>query len=100
MIKNLESNESVQRRATKLILKIKNLTYPEILKSLNLSTFTYRRAMGDMIELYRIISNIYEINTTQNILNFREKNIINLRGHQDQVTLEHKILYTASRGIY
>ena len=47
-----------------------------------------------MIEVYKIISNIYDSNTSQNILNFGE-NSINLRGHQ--FTLEHKRLYTATR---
>ena len=51
-----------------------------------------------MIEVYKIISNIYDSNTSQNILNFRENNSINLRGHQ--FTLEHKRLYTATRVNY
>ena len=97
MIKFIESVESVQRRATKLIPKIKNLTYHERLKALNLLTLSYRRVRGDMIEVYTIISNIYDSNTSQNILNFRE-NSINLRGHQ--FTLEHKRLYTATRVNY
>ena len=98
MIKFIDSIESVQRRATKLIPKIKNLTYPERLKALNLPTLSYRRIRGDMIEVYKIISNIYDSNTSQTILNFREKNSINLRGHQ--FTLEHKRLYTPSRVNY
>ena len=88
MIKSIESIESVQRRATKLIPKIKNLTYSERLKALNLPTLSYRRVMGDMIEVYKIISNIYDSNTSQNILNFREETHL--------FTLEHKRLYTAS----
>ena len=108
MIKFIESVESVQRRATKLIPKIKNLTYPERLKALNLPTFSYRRVRGGGYDfkwevenndkVYKIISNIYDSNTSQNILNFREKNSINLRGHQ--FTLEHKRLYTATRVNY
>ena len=50
-----------------------------------------------MIEVYKIIFNIYDSNTSQNILTFRE-NFINLRGHQ--FTLEHRRLYTASRVNY
>ena len=78
MIKFIESIESVQRRATKLIPKIKNLTYSKRLKALNLPTLSYQRFRGDMIEVYKIISNIYDSNTSQTILNFREKNSINL----------------------
>ena len=98
MIKFIESIESVQRRAAKLIPKIKNLTYPERLKALNLPTLSYRRIRWDMIEVYTIISNIYDSNTSQTILNFREKNSINLWGHQ--FTLEHTSLYTPSRVNY
>ena len=107
MIKFIESVESVQRRATKLISKIKNLTYPERLKALNLPTLSYRRVRGgydfkweveNNDKVYKIISNTYDSNTSQNILNFREKNSINLRGHQ--FTLEHKRLYTATRVNY
>ena len=46
MLKFVESIESVQRRATNLIPQIKNLTYPERLKALNLPTFSYRRVRG------------------------------------------------------
>ena len=98
MIKHIEAIESVQRRATKLVPKIKNLTYPDRLKALNLPTLSYRRLRGDMIEVYKIIANIYDSNTCQNILNFCQNNVVNLRGHQ--YTLEHKRLYTASRVNY
>ena len=36
----------------------------------------------DMIEVYKIIANIYDSNTCQNILNFRQNKGVNLRGHQ------------------
>ena len=44
MIKHIdiEAIESVQRRATKLVPKIKNLTYPDRLRALNLPTLSYR----------------------------------------------------------
>ena len=71
MIKFVEPIESVQIRATKLIPKIKNLTYPERLKALNLPTLSYRRVRGDMIEVYKIIFNIYDSNISENMLNFR-----------------------------
>ena len=98
MIKHIEAIESVQRRATNLVPKIKNLTYPDRLRALNLPTCSYRRLRGDMIEVYKIIANILDSNTCQNILNFRQNKGVNLRGHQ--YTLEHKRLYTASRANY
>ena len=43
MVKHIESIEGVQRRATKMILKLKHLSYPERLKKLKLPTMAYRR---------------------------------------------------------
>ena len=48
--------EKVQRRATKLVGSISNLTYKERLTSLNLPSFLYRRRRGDMIMAFKIIN--------------------------------------------
>ena len=71
--KFIDSIESVQRRATKMIPEIKKISYPERLKHLNLPTLAYRRARGDMIEVFKIISNIYDSKSTQNLLTMRDK---------------------------
>ena len=56
-VKYIESIEGVQRRATKMVPEIKKtLSYPERLKHLKLPTMAYRRARGDMIEVYKIFS--------------------------------------------
>ena len=47
-------------RATKLVISIKNLTYKDRLKRLKLPTLKYRRIRGDMIEVYKILTNIYD----------------------------------------
>jgi len=57
LIKDLEK---VQMRATKLVIAIKNLTYKDRLKKLKLPTLKYRRIRGDMIEVYKILTNTYE----------------------------------------
>ena len=43
--------ESVKKRATKLIPKLKNVPYNDRLKILKLPTLTYRRYRGDVIEM-------------------------------------------------
>ena len=46
-------------RATKLVISIKNFTYKDRLKRLKLPTLKYRRR-GDMIEVYKILTNKYD----------------------------------------
>ena len=48
-------------RATKLVITIKNLSYKDTLKRLKLPTLKYRRIRGNMIEVYKILSNKYDI---------------------------------------
>ena len=45
--------ENVQIRATKLVDGLRTLDYSERLKRLDLPTLAYRRARGDMIEVYK-----------------------------------------------
>ena len=66
-IKHISDVEHVQRRATKLISEMKN---PERLRKLNLRTLSYRRIRGQMIEVYKIINNIYVKNVSESILTF------------------------------
>ena len=54
--KHVELIENVQRRATKLVPGLKQLPYPERLKKLKLPTLAYRRARGDMIQAYKLIT--------------------------------------------
>ena len=58
--KHSELIEGVQRRATKQIPGMKNLTYEERLRKLKLPTLKYRRHRGDMIELYKITTGKYD----------------------------------------
>ena len=48
--------EEVQKRATKLIPGFYNLSYQDRLRKLNLPTLAYRRARGDMIEVYKMLA--------------------------------------------
>ena len=60
ILKLIDDIQSVQRRATALIPEIKKLSYPERLQKLGLPTLAYRRARGEMMEVFKIISNIYD----------------------------------------
>lgn len=62
--KFVDTIENVQRRATKQIPGYSALSYEERLKKLNLPTLTYRRLRGDMIEVFKILHELYDKNTT------------------------------------
>ena len=51
-IKHSEALERVQRHATKLLHGIKDLSYPQRLKTLDLPTLIYRRRRADMLQIY------------------------------------------------
>ena len=48
--------EDVQRRATKLVVGMRNLDYSDRLKRLGMTTLEERRLRGDLIETYKIMS--------------------------------------------
>ena len=60
--KYVDMLEKVQIRGTKLVDRFGNLSYEERLKKLDLPTLLYRRARGDMIEVYKHL-NIYHKET-------------------------------------
>ena len=77
--------ERVQRRATKMIQKLRNISYEMRLKECGLTTLETRRLRGDQIEVFRIL-NGYE-NIDRNIF-FSVKEERRTRGHG--VTLAKK----------
>jgi len=77
-IKDIDSIENVQRRATKMLPKLKDKSYEERLKLIKLPTLKFRRLRGDMIETYKILNNIYDKRTTVGIFTL---NTNTNRGH-------------------
>ena len=66
--KKTKNMEKVQIRATSLVRSIRHLPYVERLKRLNLPTLKYRRARGDMIEVYKILNGKYDINACVSLI--------------------------------
>ena len=53
--------ENVQKRATKLLGEIKDLSYPERLRKLRLPSLEHRRKRGDAIEVYKYLHGKYNV---------------------------------------
>ena len=83
--KDIDMLERVQRRATKMIPKLRNISYEMRLKECGLTTLEIRRLRGDQIEVFKIL-NGYE-NIDRNIF-FTVKEERRTRGHG--VTLAKK----------
>ena len=56
--------EKIQRQASKLIYSIKNLPYEQRLRTLRLPSLIYRRSMGDMIQMFKIMEGLVRIDHT------------------------------------
>ena len=76
---DIKEIEKVQRRATKLMKDVRNKSYTERLRHLNIPTLIYRRHRNDMIQVFRIFNKIdkLDINTFFTLNKTRTT-----RGHQ------------------
>lgn len=63
--KHSQEIERVQRRATKLLPHLKNLTYGERMKRLRLPSLKYRRLRGDLIQAYKIFKHFDDIDANK-----------------------------------
>jgi len=76
-IGDLKEIEKIQKRATKLVITLKNKSYIDRLIYLNLPTLKYIRLRGDMIEVFKITHNMYDTTVSRD-LSFNER--ANTRG--------------------
>ena len=53
--KDMQLIEKVQRRATKIVPSLRDLTYEDRLRKLKLPTLAFRRLRGDQIQVYKIM---------------------------------------------
>ena len=83
--KDINLIENVQRKATKYLQGMQDLNYEQRLKKLGLTTLSYRRLRGAMIEVYKIF-HVYDRQVTPNI-NLYLGNI-HTRGHNYKLFYE------------
>ena len=62
-MKDINKIESIQRRATKMVIGLSDKIYEERLKYLNLPTLRYRRLRGDMINVYKYLHKLYWVDS-------------------------------------
>ena len=63
----INSLERVQRQFTKRVFGMEMLDYNQRLATLNLPSLEYRHMRGDLIETYKILTNVYDTNTTNSL---------------------------------
>ena len=56
---DIDKLEAVQRRMTKMIQRIRNLTYKDRLKHFNLHSLERRRVRGDLIEVFKWVKGFH-----------------------------------------
>jgi ribonuclease P/MRP protein subunit RPP40 len=60
--KDIDLIEGVQRRATKLVVGMREKSYEERLKFLDMTTLETRRVRGDLIEVFKIMKGLEDVN--------------------------------------
>ena len=88
--KDITAIEAVQRRFTKRLPGLRNYSYSDRLKSLQLNSLELRRLHFDLILCYQIIFSLVALNSDDY---FKIGNVNNTRGHQ------YKLQKDSSRGV-
>ena len=89
MRKDIDKLERVQRRATRLISEISQLSYEKRLQQCRLTTLETRRIRGDQIEVFKIMHGYEGLNKD---MFFRIKNDSITRGHSLALVKSHSRL--------
>ena len=83
--------EGIQRRATKMVVETRTLDYEDRLKALGLTTLELRRKRGDLIQTYKIINRVEEVDIDMGIgNNFRRGGVNAGRRHGHQKEIEKR----------
>ena len=81
-----QSIEKIQHRATKLIPELRHDSYQERLSKLSLPSLVYRRQRGDLIFLYQLINQHFNIDINDF---FRYQTYTTTRGHNYKIYKPH-----------
>ena len=78
--------ERVQKRATKMVNGLSNLSYGQRLKKLDMFSLRYRRLRGDLIETFKFVHG-QDTGYMKDMFEFSNSNIV--RGHKYKIKTKH-----------
>ena len=82
--KHIQMIENIRRRGTKLVPELVNINYTDRLKMLNLPSLKYRRKRDDLIQVFKILNEHYDINW-ENFFTLDTDRTHNTRGHSKKI---------------
>ena len=95
---DIENLEKVQRRATKFITEISELSYSDRLQYLDLPTLQYRRLRQDLLFIYKYSNDLLSLDTQTHCKScihstsmFMPSNSQNTRGHNQKLQIVHHL---------
>ena len=97
-VSDIESLENVQRRFTKRIFGLYNLTYHQRLIRLDLESLELRRLRFDLLLVYKIVFGLTGLRSEDFFRMNVNRNVLNLRGHPYQ--LFHNVSKTSVRNTF
>ena len=92
LVKDIQVLENVQKAATNLVPKLRKYSYPVRLQKLGITSLKDKRARGDMIEVYKLLTGKKQIDSTQFFK--LAQNHYGLRGHEMKLVKERSRLDT------
>ena len=81
--KSKEKIENVQRKLTKHIKGLRDISYEKRLEKIKLPSMEYRQIRGDLIQVYKIAHSFYDPITTKSLFEFSKND--RLRGHNFKI---------------
>ena len=83
----------MQRRATKLFMETRHMTCTQWLEYLELSSLCHRKLRGDMIQVFKIINGIDDINC-EKFFEFADYDVLEIHISNDVFNMfGHKIIF-------
>jgi hypothetical protein len=90
--RDIDKIEAVQRRATRMIASLRLLPYEERLKRCEMITLQRRRIRGDLIETFKIINGLTDIDPSL-LFEIKEADVQSrTRGHNQKISYHHSRL--------